>query len=71
MVEKKKNLVKCPNCEKKFNYHDSKFRPFCSERCQQIDLGHWLQEGYNIPSINPLNEEDIEKIEQEDLKKDS
>ena len=24
--------------------------PFCSERCQTIDLGHWLDERYRLPA---------------------
>ena len=24
-------------------------RPFCSERCQLIDLGRWFGEGYALP----------------------
>ncbi len=24
------------------------YRPFCSQRCQQIDLGRWLNEEYRI-----------------------
>ncbi len=27
--------------------------PFCSERCQTIDLGHWLDERYRIPTPEP------------------
>jgi hypothetical protein len=27
----------------------NKYRPFCSERCQQIDLGAWAEEKYTIP----------------------
>ncbi len=23
--------------------------PFCSRRCQQIDLGMWLNESYGLP----------------------
>lgn len=23
--------------------------PFCSERCQLVDLSHWLDESYRIP----------------------
>lgn len=23
--------------------------PFCSERCQRIDLGRWLDERYGLP----------------------
>ncbi len=70
-MKKKKIGVVCPHCKKKFNYHESDHRPFCSERCKQIDLGHWLEESYNIPSGEPLQEEDFDKIEQEELKKDS
>ncbi len=25
------------------------YRPFCSQRCQTIDLGNWLGERYIIP----------------------
>lgn len=27
--------------------------PFCSDRCQTIDLGRWLDERYRIPSSEP------------------
>ncbi len=26
------------------------FRPFCSARCKQIDLGRWLNETYRVPA---------------------
>jgi len=41
--------VKCPHCKKEFNYYSSDFKPFCCERCRQIDLGHWLSESYVVP----------------------
>jgi len=25
------------------------FRPFCSERCQQLDLARWLDGAYAVP----------------------
>jgi hypothetical protein len=28
-------------------------RPFCSNRCRDIDLGRWLKEGYRIESDEP------------------
>jgi hypothetical protein len=28
---------------------DSRFRPFCSARCRQVDLGRWLAGDYAIP----------------------
>jgi len=27
---------------------ENRFRPFCSERCKQIDLGAWAAEKYRI-----------------------
>jgi endogenous inhibitor of DNA gyrase (YacG/DUF329 family) len=36
----------------------SKFRPFCSNRCKQIDLGAWAEEKYVIPVVNPLDDLD-------------
>ncbi len=32
------------------------FRPFCSARCKQIDLGRWLNETYRVP-VAPSEEE--------------
>ena len=62
MSKAKKIIVSCPHCKKDFSYYESEFRPFCSERCKQIDLGHWLEENYAVPSNSPLSEEDIETI---------
>lgn len=36
----------CPICRKQ---SDPKYRPFCSKRCADIDLGRWLTGGYVIP----------------------
>ena len=36
----------CPQCQKPV---DPIFRPFCSKRCADIDLGRWLKGGYAIP----------------------
>lgn len=55
--------VSCPNCKKKFNYHSSEFRPFCSERCRLIDLGQWLTESYAVPA-SKLTQEEADKLEQ-------
>jgi endogenous inhibitor of DNA gyrase (YacG/DUF329 family) len=43
----------------KWNGAKNKYRPFCSERCKQIDLGAWAEEKYTIPAVNlPLEDED-------------
>ena len=38
---------KCPICSK---FSVLEFRPFCSKRCADLDLGNWLEEAYKIPS---------------------
>lgn len=54
--------VDCPTCAKKVVWSpENKFRPFCSERCKQIDLGAWAEEKYSIPAViqpDELNDEE-------------
>lgn len=47
---------RCPICRK---YTRVEYRPFCSKRCADIDLGRWLGGGYRIPSLEELNEDEI------------
>jgi hypothetical protein len=43
--------VKCPTCKNELVWNeDAKFRPFCSKRCQLIDLGQWANEEHAIVS---------------------
>jgi hypothetical protein len=35
-----------------------RYRPFCSARCQRIDLGNWLGETYTIPAAEQATEGD-------------
>ena len=37
---------------------ESKFRPFCSARCADVDLYRWLSGGYRIPSQEAPSERD-------------
>lgn len=30
----------------------ARYRPFCSRRCADIDLGKWMQGGYAVPSAD-------------------
>lgn len=41
-------LGRCPSCSKRA-VRD--FRPFCSKRCADLDLGRWLTGSYAIPAI--------------------
>tara|TARA_B100000315_G_C14232632_1_gene431701 strand:- start:63 stop:266 length:204 start_codon:yes stop_codon:yes gene_type:complete len=38
---------RCPMCAKPTA---ADFKPFCSKRCADLDLGRWLKEGYRIAS---------------------
>lgn len=62
MSAKKDIKVKCPKCKTEFSYYESDQRPFCSERCKQVDLGHWFTENYRVPSSEKLNDDDLEKV---------
>jgi uncharacterized protein len=42
--------AQCPVCGKPA---DEKYKPFCSKRCADIDLGRWLKESYRVPSDEP------------------
>lgn len=56
-------MVDCPTCGKKVEWLEiNRFRPFCSERCKQIDLGAWAEEKYAIPAVNPRNDLDEDSI---------
>ena len=40
---------KCPNCQTEVAWEGNPHRPFCSERCQLIDLGAWAEGRYRFP----------------------
>ena len=49
--------AKCPICGKSA---DPVYRPFCSKRCGDIDLGRWLGGRYAVPgeSVSTNSEEE-------------
>ena len=43
-------LVACPGCGAPAAFSsENPWRPFCSERCRNLDLGAWASETYRIP----------------------
>jgi endogenous inhibitor of DNA gyrase (YacG/DUF329 family) len=48
---------KCPICGKAPLPEGKRF---CSERCQQIDLGRWLSGTYAVPAVEEEPPEDEE-----------
>ncbi|MBP2196487.1 DNA gyrase inhibitor YacG [Erwiniaceae bacterium L1_54_6] len=59
-------IVSCPNCGKDVMWDElSPWRPFCSKRCQLIDLGEWAAEEKRIPSSGDLTDSDDWSEEQQ------
>ena len=53
----------CPICRREVDYRsrdEVPRHPFCSQRCQQIDLGRWLNEEYRV------TEDGIEHVRPDD-----
>ncbi|MDD7911081.1 DNA gyrase inhibitor YacG [Pseudovibrio exalbescens] len=48
----------CPICEKAAQ---EEFAPFCSARCQKVDLNRWLSDRYSIPAVE--QEPDLDELE--------
>lgn len=49
-------VVACPTCGKSAAWSSANaHRPFCSERCRQIDLGAWAEERYRVPDESEPN----------------
>jgi endogenous inhibitor of DNA gyrase (YacG/DUF329 family) len=44
----------CPICGKP---RDDHYRPFCSKRCADVDLGRWLHGSYAIPVTEDADED--------------
>lgn len=49
----------CPICKDETS---KDYRPFCSRRCADVDLGRWLNGSYVVPSDEL---EDVEQITNE------
>jgi endogenous inhibitor of DNA gyrase (YacG/DUF329 family) len=43
----------CVNCDRPAL---PEYKPFCSRRCADVDLGRWLNESYTIPAVEPPDE---------------
>jgi len=64
--------VPCPTCNKQVVWQtESTYRPFCSKRCQLIDLGEWAEENHKISQqITPeqvMTEDMLDALEGEFL----
>ena len=47
--------MSCPICARDTV---AEFRPFCSRRCADVDLGRWMTGAYAVPSTDPDDAEE-------------
>ncbi|RCU49896.1 DNA gyrase inhibitor YacG [Corallincola holothuriorum] len=71
-MSKQPIVVDCPNCAKAVIWgNESKYRPFCSKRCQLIDLGQWADEEHKIATKedNPMADllQDVDAMSEEQI----
>ena len=51
-------IVACPHCGGESVYAPSNpYRPFCSERCKNLDLGAWASESFRVESDAPPDDQ--------------
>ncbi len=48
-IHRRHRQHRCPECGAPVEWEGNRYRPFCSNRCKQIDLGKWLREEYSVP----------------------
>ena len=53
------SAIHCPRCKKLLDGRPEHF-PFCSERCKNVDLGHWFSDSYAIS--RPLNPDEVDEL---------
>jgi endogenous inhibitor of DNA gyrase (YacG/DUF329 family) len=54
--------VRCPACGGPSLYAPSNaFRPFCGERCKNLDFGAWASERFSVPEQTPDSDPDFQQ----------
>ncbi len=63
------NARLCPICRRALgeDAQEARFRPFCSKRCADVDLGRWLKGTYAIPAVETEDESEDGAGESEGL----
>ena len=49
--------MSCPMCGENT---DRRYRPFCSRRCADLDLGRWMNGAYRVPLVE--TDEDLDDL---------
>tara|TARA_R110002096_G_scaffold348066_1_gene541316 strand:- start:954 stop:1151 length:198 start_codon:yes stop_codon:yes gene_type:complete len=61
-IPSKSSRVKCPICKAA---SVAAFKPFCSKKCADIDLGKWFSGAYVVPG-EPVDPESLPATEPKD-----
>ncbi len=57
---KTQRLVACPTCGGDSVFEPvNRYRPFCSERCKQVDFGSWASENFRMPVEAPPDDQEF------------
>lgn len=59
-------ILNCSMCGKPYEPALVTTRPFCTPRCQQIDLGRWLGEEYGLPVEHDIEYDESREIPSDD-----
>jgi endogenous inhibitor of DNA gyrase (YacG/DUF329 family) len=63
-------MIRCPVCRNETTWENNQHRPFCSQRCQLLDLGKWADNSYTIenPDYSATEDEIEENVRDENIK---
>ncbi|MBV0912522.1 DNA gyrase inhibitor YacG [Anianabacter salinae] len=50
-------MTRCPICKRETH---ADYRPFCSRRCADVDLGRWVTGAYAIPAEDGGSDGDLD-----------
>lgn len=60
---KPSGYISCPTCSRRFLLDETNAPPFCSPRCQMVDLGRWLDEEIGLPYDGDPGDAPVEERE--------
>lgn len=63
-------MNKCSYCGGAYERSLSVCPPFCSERCQQLDLRNWLNESYGLPFEDQSRPEELVPADEQELEEE-
>ncbi|MCV2350003.1 DNA gyrase inhibitor YacG [Paucibacter sp. Y2R2-4] len=59
-IKTQERIVPCPTCRGDSIFAPSNmWRPFCSQRCRQIDLGAWASESFAVEASPPVEDDSL------------